>query len=297
MSTTPPYDPIQKALEYIETDFSEPLAINKIASEVGVSQFHFQRVFVRDVGETVAGYIRSRRLERAANILVDEPAADLFDLALECGFQTHSAFTRAFRRHFAMTPSAFVQGGQTLLQAAGDTRPFLQPALKNELVYDMAIQDMPGLWLMARQQRGVSDGAYFAQRDEITAGFDELIAETPSHLLWLCGAFDVGPQGFSDPEAVGQYGGIFDNEPNGEWGEVVEPISAGEWAVFPHRGPLDRLHMTWNKAVRSWLPQADYDARPEWMFEIYYAGPDVVDAKRLTAEVFLPVVKSTNGTT
>ncbi len=291
------YDPIQKALELVEVSLSKPLAVKQIAADVGVSSFHFQRLFVRDMGETVSNYARSRRLERAATILIEQPTINLLDLALECGFQTHSAFTRAFRRQFGMTPTEFVDGGgHALLQASSDARPFLTPARANELDHDVTMRDLPDMWLMARGHTGVSGGTYFVEENEIAEGFQELVAEMPSSLSSLCGAFKVGPKGLSDPDAIGQYGGIFDEKPGSEWGEIVEPVPAGEWAVFPHHGSLNRLHMTWNKAVRSWLPQADFDLRPEWMFEFYYAGPDVVDPKQLTAEIFLPVEKSTNGT-
>lgn len=288
-----PEDPVQTSLELIEANLSESLTIDWIASEVGVSSFHFQRKFVLDLGETVAGYVRSRRLELAANTLVQSPQIPLIDLALDCGFQTHSAFTRAFHKHFGITPNAFVAGGHVVIaNSVPGNRPFLRPVSAKDSALAVDILRMPKLWLLTRSQTGASNGSYFADEDDMASSLQKLLAQQPAHLLATCGAFRAGPAGFSDPDAVGHYGGVFDEQPNTQWGDQRDEISAGDWAAISHVGKFDRLHMTWNKILQSWLPRADYELRPDWMLEMYYAAPEQADGKTVTAQILLPVQKT-----
>jgi AraC family transcriptional regulator len=62
------------------------------------------------MGRSVMAHIRGRRLIRAAQRLVDDPAVRLVDLAFDCGFESQEAFTRAFQRIFGVAPGRFRQG-------------------------------------------------------------------------------------------------------------------------------------------------------------------------------------------
>lgn len=289
----PQHDPVQASLELIEADLSKPLTINWIAPQVGVSPFHFQRKFTQDIGETVAGYIRSRRLELAANLLLKSGRASLIDIALDCGFQTHSALTRAFGRHFGIAPKDFAAGGsEGLKKSVGTSRPFLKPIPTAELALTVDTLQMPKLWLLTRRQTGTRNGSYFIGDGSMTDDFELLLAERPSNLLSLCGAFKTGPKAFSDPNAIGNFGGLFDRKPASAWGELQDSIAASDWAAISHTGRFDRLHMTWNKTFQSWLPRSGYKLRPDWMFELYYASPSDSDRNSLTAQILLPIEKS-----
>ncbi|WP_298257988.1 AraC family transcriptional regulator [uncultured Litoreibacter sp.] len=293
LSFKPKHDPVQASLELIEADLSKTLTINWVASQVGVSPFHFQRKFTQDIGETVAGYIRSRRLEAAAKLLLAPERTSLIEIALDCGFQTHSAFTRAFSRHFGITPKQFAAGsGKILQQSVGSSRPFLKPVPTAELALSVDTLHMPKLWLLSRHQAGTKNGSFFADSASIAHDLKQLIAERPANLLSLCGAFKTGPREFSDPTAIGNFGGLFDRKPTSAWGNLHDSIDAGEWAAISHTGRYDRLHMTWNKALQSWLPRSGYQLRNDWMFEFYYASPSDPERNSLTAQILLPIEKT-----
>lgn len=77
-----------------------------LAKLAGLSPRQLERVFTRAVGETPRAFVRRLRLERAA---VQLRAADssILTIAVEAGFESHEAFTRAFRQRFARTPAAY----------------------------------------------------------------------------------------------------------------------------------------------------------------------------------------------
>jgi AraC family transcriptional regulator len=92
-----------KALWYIEAHLSGDVSLNAIAAAVGVSRFHLSRAFGVTVGCALATYVRARRLSEAARRLADG-APDILAVALDSGYGSHEAFTRAFRQQFGLTP-------------------------------------------------------------------------------------------------------------------------------------------------------------------------------------------------
>lgn len=92
-----------KAIWYIESHLSEELTLEKIADAAGVSRFHLSRAFAASTGGSIAAYIRARRLSEAAKAL-SKGAPDILAVALDAGYGSHEAFTRAFRQYFGVTP-------------------------------------------------------------------------------------------------------------------------------------------------------------------------------------------------
>jgi AraC family transcriptional regulator len=92
-----------KALWYIESHLNSELSLDAIADAAGVSRFHLSRAFAETTGSSIAGYARARRLSEAAKALV-QGAPDILSLALDAGYGSHEAFTRAFRQQFGLTP-------------------------------------------------------------------------------------------------------------------------------------------------------------------------------------------------
>ena len=101
-----------RTLALIETRLSEPLSLTDIAAASGLSAFHFSRLFTALHGESVMAYVRRRRLARAARRLIDEGEGSLVELALDCGFESQQAFTRAFTRQFGVPPGRFRSPGR-----------------------------------------------------------------------------------------------------------------------------------------------------------------------------------------
>ena len=102
---------IQESVEFIEAHLEELPQVPEIARVAGLSTAHFQRLFHALVGETVAGYARRRRLSRSVETLL-ETDRRVLDIALEAGFESQEAFTRAFAQHFGMPPGRFRARGQ-----------------------------------------------------------------------------------------------------------------------------------------------------------------------------------------
>lgn len=108
------------AAHWIESRLHEAVDLERAAGELGLSPFHFLRLFSGVLGVTPHQYLVRARLRRAARLLAD-PQRPITDVALEVGFADLSNFIRTFRRAAGVSPSAFrraARGDRKILQAS-----------------------------------------------------------------------------------------------------------------------------------------------------------------------------------
>lgn len=118
---------VDKALWVIERNSDSALTLNSIADACDVSRSHLANAFGTTTGWPVMKYLRARRLTEAAHRLA-EGAPDILSLALEFGYGSHEAFTRAFRDRFGRTPDQVRGCGS--LEGLGVTPPLQLSAAK-----------------------------------------------------------------------------------------------------------------------------------------------------------------------
>jgi AraC family transcriptional regulator len=92
--------------QYICKHIDEPLNREVLAGVVGFSVPHFHRIFTACSGENIASFVRHMRLERAGRKL-RLGAVDITEVALAAGYETHAAFSKAFKRQYHISPSEF----------------------------------------------------------------------------------------------------------------------------------------------------------------------------------------------
>lgn len=96
---------------WMEERAHEPLDLETMAQAVGLSPFHFLRMFAKVLGVTPHQYLVRTRLRHAARMLADG-AASITDVALEVGFNDLSNFVRTFHRAAGVSPRAFRQAAR-----------------------------------------------------------------------------------------------------------------------------------------------------------------------------------------
>jgi AraC family transcriptional regulator len=101
-----PPNSIAPLLIGVQTHPERDVSLTSLAREWGYSPSHFHRLFTETVGETPKAHVERVRLERAAYRVAVEDSP-LLDIALAVGFRNHETFTRAFKRQFGITPTAY----------------------------------------------------------------------------------------------------------------------------------------------------------------------------------------------
>ena len=97
------FNTIKSALTYISKNFAKPISIADVSHAVGVSPYHFSRLFKKETNETVANYIVSLRLEAAARLL-STTDKNISDIAKEVGYNSIPHFHKVFKSIYGLTP-------------------------------------------------------------------------------------------------------------------------------------------------------------------------------------------------
>lgn len=272
--------PVQKAIWFIESHYAGDIGLDEVAAIGGVSRFHMSRAFGAATGRSVMGYVRARRLTRAAGMLADG-APDILAVALDAGYGSHEAFTRAFRDRFGITPEQVRANG---------TVP--QPRIVEPIKMDESFVDN------LAQPR-------FVDRDALlVAGFGERYTCETSHAipsLWQ----RFGPHFGNLPGQKGMVGyGVccnFDDD-SFEYIAGVEVKDFAEltpeysrlrippqrYAVFATTDHISMIRRITNTVWSKWLPTSGHEAADGPNFELYPESFDPVTGNG-GYELWIPV--------
>jgi AraC-like DNA-binding protein len=100
--------PLQKkrVLSLIRANLGIDLSLARMAQEVGLSTFHFARIFKATFGDTPHHFVQQRRVEAAVEALRSNPRVSIVEIALMLGFASQAHMTNLIRRRFGATPRA-----------------------------------------------------------------------------------------------------------------------------------------------------------------------------------------------
>jgi AraC family transcriptional regulator len=93
-----------RAIERLHSDSDADVSLAALASEAGLSRFHFCRAFKESTGLSPHAWLRQHRLEQAMNMLRDTDAS-VVSVAAALGYASQTAFAAAFRKLTGETPS------------------------------------------------------------------------------------------------------------------------------------------------------------------------------------------------
>ncbi|MGL5944030.1 MAG: helix-turn-helix domain-containing protein [Waterburya sp.] len=80
-----PNHKLQQAIDYIQAHLAEDLSLQAIATEVGMSQYHFARLFKKSTGYSLYQYIIKSRIERAQELMMQQEQQSIVNIALKVG--------------------------------------------------------------------------------------------------------------------------------------------------------------------------------------------------------------------
>ena len=99
------YYVVRKAREFMQERLAENISLEDISHIVGVSRFHFLRLFKSATGLSPHAYLLMRRLEKAKALI--EQGRSLAEAAFEAGFADQSHMTRRFKTAYGITPGHY----------------------------------------------------------------------------------------------------------------------------------------------------------------------------------------------
>jgi AraC-like DNA-binding protein len=97
---------VARVLRYLESAYDDPVSPSTLARKAGMTAARFARIIKRIHGISPMQLITKTRITVGCRLLRDTDAS-IAQIALDCGFADHSAFTRAFRAVTGMSPSEY----------------------------------------------------------------------------------------------------------------------------------------------------------------------------------------------
>jgi AraC family transcriptional regulator len=272
-----------------------------LAAGGGWSPFHLHRAFRALFRETPKQYALRLQLERAAARLASSDDSVL-DIALDSGFESHEVFTRAFRRHFDLTPTryrAVALSGATreartrhveIVQTAGPCfRLYHVPATSS-----VRRSSMPTLSIERRNipTQHIVFVRTRAARHELSSAIGEGLGKAFPYSQRV--GLAVAGRPFTRYLSTGP--GLFNIEvgvpvvtaATGDGDVEAGSLPGGRVAVAMHGGPYDQLTETY-AALERWIEANGYRiGGPPW--ESYITDPaDLPDAADWRTEVYWPL--------
>ncbi len=282
---------MNRVLDHIDAHLDETLEIARLAEVANFSPYHFHRIFTAWMGETLGDYLARRRLEIAAIRLAGHRQTPVLHIALEVGFGSGEAFSRAFKAGFGCTPSAWraqtpARWGEELLQARRKSNPD-QGERKQDQAGAAPTEDNIGSTTRLEPAMQVTLATLPPTRIAYLrhiGPYGESIARfwQTEFLPWMF-ANDLRNRdcygiGHNDPHigdpAHFRYDACVEVPesfvPNGKAGLATLP--GGRYAQYRYRGDGPGIGRAWAEVLRHWLPQSglQIDSRP--LFEHYPAG-------------------------
>jgi len=277
---------ILRAQKLLEERLDEPVTPTDLAAAAHFSIHHFHRIFRARLGETVMQHVRRLRLERAARRMRTSEDR-LLEIALDAGYESHEAFTRAFADRFGLAPSEYRAQPSTRLREWELRRD-------DRLTAKVTVQTLPARRVAYRRHRGG-----YATIHDFWARMMSWAAERG-----LAGSSAGAPfYGMcpDDPEVTAEEHLRFDacvlvTDPGFAGDESVSmgEIPAGTYAVGLHIGPFDRLADTYLDVIGRWFPTSGYEPANEAVVEHYLDDPQLVAPENLRTEVCVRIAEIVN---
>ena len=276
-------DRFNEAINYIEENLTDKIDYEVLGKIACCSSYHFQRMFTYMAGITLSEYIRRRKMSLAA---VDLQGGDakIIDVAVKYGYNSPTAFNRAFRTVHGIAPSAVksegvsvksfppvtfkitVKGAEEMNYRIETKEAFrivgVSAPLQEEIENNFMV--VPQMW-----QNAVSDGT----------------------IEKLAGMMDTPPMGLlgvsvcNNEEQWKYFIAVSTSKERENFEEYIVPSAT--WAVFPGKGTNQSVQELEQRIIMEWLPTSGYEYANAPDIEVYI-NPDPQNAEY---EVWIPVTK------
>lgn len=281
---------LNEAVSYMENNLDKEISYERAARIACCSTFHFIRMFTYIAGIPLSEYVRRRRLTLAA-FDIQRGDGKIVDIALRYGYESPTAFNRAFHVVHGMSPSEARRAGVVL-----KAHP--------RMIFSMAITGGAEMQYRIEKKESftiVGVGQHFSVKME------ECFEEVPK--FWqrtiqagkipeIMGYLDTEPQGLLGVSACMEgtdfdyYIAVASTRKAGD-SFVEYRIPASTWAIFECIGPMPHaIQDLQRRIITEWLPISGYEYSNAPDIEVYFAGDQQANDYR--CEVWLPVTRKSD---
>jgi AraC family transcriptional regulator len=278
---------LNMAMDYIEGGLKDGFNVDEAARIACCSSFHFQRMFSYIAGLPLSEYVRRRRMSAAAFGL--QQGMKVIDLAVTYGYDSPTAFSRAFRSVHGVSPSQARRQGVPL---KAYPRLSFTITIKGDTEMNYSIEEREAFRIvgakahfdMSVEESFAKVPQFWAQTTQsgLAAAICALPAKEPCGLL--------GVSTCMNGRDFDYYIAVATDAPVSESMEAYT-VPAATWAIFECVGPMPQaIQQLQTRVVSEWLPASGYEYADAPDIEVYTQGD--TQSPDYRCEVWLPVRKA-----
>jgi AraC family transcriptional regulator len=240
-----------RVFDFIERHLGDELSIKQLARVARFSTFHFHRQFTHYVGVTPTRYVQLARMRRASYRLAFNPLERVTDIAEEACFENSESFSRAFKKTFGQSPSAF----RKTPDWASWSKQFHSKPPRGLNRMQVKIVDFEPVTVAVLEHRG--------DPTLLNGSVQRFIAwRKESGLSPIASSRTYGIP-YHDPATTPAKdfrfdicGSVSGEVPSNKRGIVTKIIPGGRCAVVRHEGSPDNISESVYYLYRNWLPRS-----------------------------------------
>ena len=266
-----------KVILYIEQNYNDNLTLEELSKVASFSKFYFHRIFKSIVGENLGDYIRRVRL--SSTTLKFKTDKKITEIALTSGYETNASFSKAFKKHFGITPKQFSQNAK------------IKKGLKMQEPKIIELEPVEVLYVRKEGNYNISAGKAW----EVLMGFAYKNKIKYKKNLMGKDAMMFGI-GHDNPNVTDEDKLRFDAciswddktvQPQGEISNKI--IDGGKYAMFLHKGAYENLKLTYDM-IGDWIVESGTNLGDKPMFEKYLnRDPRRTKPENLKTEIYVPI--------
>ncbi len=283
---------IHKVIDYISENTNKQISVKELADLAGFSQYHFHRIFTAYTGEPLSSFVKRVRLEKSASCLIYADT-NITEVALTYGYDTPSAYTKAFKQLFGVNPSKYKTIKSNIIAVEKESEEHNQ---RRRIIMEnfIGIKDLGNLKVISVRKTGkYSDSANEAWNSLCKFAYSKSVGQSDKIITPESKFIGIG---YDNPCVTAEENLRYeacitvDKDIQTE-GEVFKnEIPGGKYAVFLHKGPYDSLMQTYNAIFTEWLPNNPYKLRDLPCFEMYLnRNPKMTKPENLRTEIYIPL--------
>lgn len=279
-------DAIYKVVDYIHKNADRSINLKEIADVSGFSQFHFHRIFTAYTGEALSAFVKRIRLENSAHLLIYSNI-NITDVALSCGYETPSAYNKAFKQLFGVNPSEYkiAKNYAFAVKKNDEYDKKLRSLIMENFV---GVRELNDLKIISVRKTGkYSDAACAAWEEVCSFAYKNKLMSSNTKMIGI---------GYDNPNITAEENLRYDaclttdEEIKTEGSVVNSKIQGGKYAVFLHKGSYKNFMDTYTAIFAQWLPNSGHKLREVPTFEIYLnRDPKRTKPENLRTEIYVPI--------
>jgi len=267
-----------KVVLYIEQHYNEDLCLDDLAKVGSFSKYHFHRIFKSIVAMSLGEYVRRVRLQSTTLKLLT--SVKITQIAMNSGYETNASFSKAFKKHFGITPKEFAKNAKVI-----KGKEMIEPKF-------VKMDDVEILYVRKTGDYRVSSG--HAWESLMGFAYKHKIKNKKNLMGKEAMMFGIGHDNphVTDVDKLRYDACItWDDKSAKPEGEILNKIiEGGNYAMFKHQGAYENLIDTYN-GVGDWIVESGVELRDLPIIEKYLnRDPRRTKPENLKTEIYVPIV-------